>query len=1014
VLRIILRRFLTILITFYTFLVTHSFGLLPQVRTSHVLYGLKPALGRTAAAFSTKPDIFDACDTFMARHMGSQGKDRQAMLDAVGFKTMEDLIHSTVPKQIRNTTHMKLDEPLTESEALEKLKGIMGKNKVMKNYIGAGYYETTTPPVILRNVLENPGWYTSYTPYQAEIAQGRLNSLLNYQTMVAELTGMAMSNASLLDESTAAAEAMTMCYSLGGQKRKRYFVDERVNAQNIALVQTRGEALGLDIVVGKADKVDFTKEDFCGAMAQYPDTYGGINDWSAFNARAHASGVLTTACTDLMASVLVKPAGEMGFDMCVGSSQRFGVPMGFGGPHAAYLATTPEYSRKMPGRIIGVSIDSRGKPALRMAMQTREQHIRRDKATSNICTAQALLANMASFYGVYHGPKGLKKIAGRIHGMTASTAEALKAAGYKLENESFFDTLHVNVGAAGKTSKQIADAAVKVGANVRIISPTHVGISFGESITKADTIALLSAFGIKGELNAAPATKLGNMSRESRFMEHPVFNSHHSETRMLRYIKSLENKDLSLNHSMIALGSCTMKLNATTEMIPVTWPETANMHPFAPVDQTTGYMEMITSLNKDLAEITGFAAVSTQPNSGAQGEYAGLLCIREFHKSQGNGHRNICLIPASAHGTNPASATMCNMKVVVVKNLDDGNIDMEDLVSKADKHAANLGALMITYPSTYGAFEEGIRDIIDVVHSRGGQVYMDGANMNAQVGFTSPGLIGADVCHLNLHKTFCIPHGGGGPGVGSIGVAKHLAPFLPGHNVVPCSGEGTNVVMKTTGAVSGAPFGSAAILPISWLYIKMLGTKGLMESTGMAILNANYMAKRIEEGYEILFRGANGQCAHEFIIDLRDFKSYGIVEEDVAKRLQDYGFHSPTMSWPVGGTIMVEPTESEDKAEMDRFCNAMLSIRKEIEDVVTGAVLAKDSPLKGAPHTQDMVVADVWDKVYSRETAAFPAPWVKENKFWPTVGRIDNVYGDRNLVCSCPPVESYVEVEVDR
>lgn len=936
------------------------------------------------------------------------------MLDLVGFKTMEELIDSTVPKHIRNRKILSLDEPMSELQAVENLKAMMAKNKVMKNYIGVGYYETVVPPVILRNVLENPGWYTAYTPYQAEISQGRLTALLNYQTMVADLTGMAMSNASLLDEATAAAEAMAMCYSLGGQKRKRYFVDARLNPQNIALIETRGGSLGLDIVVGDANTIDFTKDDFCGAIAQYPDTYGGIEDWSAFNDRAHASGVLTTACTDLMACVLMKPPGEMGFDMCVGSSQRFGVPMGFGGPHAAYLATTTEYSRKMPGRIIGVSVDSRGKPALRMAMQTREQHIRRDKATSNICTAQALLANMAGFYGVYHGPEGLKKIAGRIHGMTASTAEALQAAGYKLENQTFFDTLNVDVSAAGKTSKQIADAAVKVGANVRIINDTHVGISFGESITKSDTMALLSSFGITGQPSVAPALALGNLERSSRILEHPVFNSYHSETRMLRYLKGLENKDLSLNHSMIALGSCTMKLNATTEMLPVTWPETANMHPFAPVDQTHGYLEMIASLNKDLAEITGFAAVSTQPNSGAQGEYAGLLCIRNYHQAAGNGHRNICLIPASAHGTNPASAAMCGMKVVVVKNMEDGNVDMKDLLAKADKHADNLAALMITYPSTYGAFEEGIIDIIDAIHTRGGQVYMDGANMNAQCGFTSPGHIGADVCHLNLHKTFCIPHGGGGPGVGSIGVAKHLAPFLPGHTVVPCSGEGDNVVVKATGAISAAPYGSASILPISWLYIKMLGAEGLMEATSMAILNANYMAKRIEEGYEILFRGANGQCAHEFIIDLRDFKSHGIVEEDVAKRLQDYGFHSPTMSWPVSGTIMVEPTESEDKAEMDRFCTAMLCIRREIEDVVTGVVLPKDSPLKNAPHTQDMVTADVWEKVYSRETAAFPAPWVKENKFWPTVGRIDNVFGDRNLVCSCPPVESYIEVEVER
>lgn len=971
---------------------------------------------RTSAAFSTaaKPaDIFDACDTFEKRHMGSRGKDRQAMLDVVGFPTMEDLIHSTIPKHTRKKNVLKLDAPLTETEALAKLKKIMSKNKVMKNFIGTGFYETTTPGVILRNVLENPGWYTSYTPYQAEIAQGRLQSLLNYQTMVVDLTGLELSNASLLDEATAAAEAMAMCFSLSGQKKMKYFVDERVHPQNIGLVQTRGEAMHVQVIVGKASEVDFTKEDFCGAMVQYPDTYGKLEDWNAFNARAHASGVLTTACTDLMALTLVKPPGEMGFDMAVGISQRFGVPMGFGGPHAAFLATTQEYSRKMPGRIIGMSIDSRGKPALRMAMQTREQHIRRDKATSNICTAQALLANMASLYGVYHGPKGLKNIAGRIHGMTCAFAEALIADGYKIDNtEAFFDTIVVDVGSKGTTSAAISKAAVKAGCNVRIIDETHVGISFGESITKTDTVNLLSAFGIKGaSLNTAPHTRFAGFERESRFMTHPVFNSHHSETQMLRYIKLLESKDLALNYSMIALGSCTMKLNATSEMIPVTWNETANMHPFAPVDQTKGYLEMIHSLNKDLAEITGFAAVSTQPNSGANGEYAGLLAIKKYHEANGQGHRDVCLIPASAHGTNPASAAMCGMKVVVVKNKDDGNVDMEDFMAKADKHKDNLSALMITYPSTYGAFEEGVMDIIKAVHKRGGQVYMDGANMNAQVGFTSPGHIGADVCHLNLHKTFCIPHGGGGPGVGSIGVAKHLAPYLPGHSVVPVSGEGKNVVVKTNGSVSGAPYGSAAILPISWMYIKMLGATGLMESTGMAILNANYMAKRLEAGYDILFRGANGQCAHEFIIDLRMFGSHGIKEEDIAKRLQDYGFHSPTMSWPVGGTIMVEPTESEDKKELDRFVDAMLAIRREIEDVVSGAVLIKDSPLKGAPHTQDMVTAEVWDKSYSRETAAYPAPWVKENKFWPTVGRIDNVYGDRNLVCSCPPVESYVEVD---
>ena len=673
----------------------------------------------------------------------------------------------------------------------------------------------------------------------------------------------------------------------------------------------------------------------------------------------------------------------------------------------------------MPGRIIGVSIDSRGKPALRMAMQTREQHIRRDKATSNICTAQALLANMAAMYSIYHGPEGLKQIANRIHGMTTVTADILEKNGYKIMNKNgFFDTIMIDVSTKGKTSLQIEQAAIAAGVNVRVINETTVGISFGEAITKNDVIALLSAFDVTNSatiLDTKPTRIMNiseNLQRKSEFLTHPVFNTHHSETQMLRYMKSLENKDLSLNWSMISLGSCTMKLNATAEMAPVTWPEVANMHPFAPVDQTLGYVEMINSLNKDLARITGFAAVSTQPNSGAQGEYAGLLCIRAYHASRNEAHRNVCLIPVSAHGTNPASAAMCGMKVVVVKSTEEGNVDMIDLKAKAEKYKDNLGAFMITYPSTYGKYEDTIKEIIDLVHGHGGQVYMDGANMNAQVAITSPGSIGADVCHLNLHKTFCIPHGGGGPGVGSIGVAAHLAPFLPGHNVIPCSGEGSNVVIKKDGAVSAAPYGSASILPISWMYIKMLGESGLRESTGMAILNANYMAKRIEDGYTILFKGTNGQCAHEFILDLRPFKEYGIVEEDVAKRLQDYGFHSPTMSWPVPGTLMVEPTESEDKAELDRFCDAMLAIRQEIEDVITGKMSISESPLKNAPHTMDMVYTDEWNKPYSRKTAAFPAPWVTpDHKFWPTVGRIDNVYGDRNLICTCPPLSAYETVE---
>jgi len=951
--------------------------------------------------------------------MGSQGVDKQVMLERVGFTSLDDLIDSAVPASIRLHKSLSMDVPMSESEALAKLKSIMTKNKVLKSFIGMGYYETLTPSVILRNVLENPGWYTAYTPYQAEIAQGRLQSLLNFQTMITDLTGLPLANASLLDESTAAAEAMAMCFSLQNQKKKKFFVDERCNPQNIALAVTRGEALGMDVTVGAVDRdLNLTSKDFCGVMVQYPDTYGTTRDWSAFTALAHSHGTMVVGCTDLLASTLIKPVGELGFDIAVGSAQRFGVPMGFGGPHAAFLATTSQYSRKMPGRIIGVSIDSRGKPALRMAMQTREQHIRRDKATSNICTAQALLANMAAFYGVYHGPEGLKKIARRVHGMAVVTADLLSSAGYKILNDgAFFDTLLIDVSSKGITSTSIQSRCISALVNVRIIDDVTVGVSFGEAITKQDTLNLLRAFGIshpEEQLNNSNRTYNvpAHLERESAFMTHPVFNTYHSETQMMRYMKSLEQKDLSLNWSMISLGSCTMKLNAAVEMAPVTWPEVGNMHPFAPVDQSIGYKEMIESLNKDLAEITGFAAVSTQPNSGAQGEYAGLLCIKSFHESRGEGHRNMCLIPVSAHGTNPASATMCGMTVVVVKSDENGNIDIADLNEKAAKHKDNLGALMITYPSTYGVFEEEIISIIDTVHKYGGQVYMDGANMNAQVAVTSPGRIGADVCHLNLHKTFCIPHGGGGPGVGSIGVARHLAPFLPGHPVIPCSGEGDNVVVKNTHTVSAAPYGSASILPISWMYIKMLGERGLLESTGMAILNANYMAKRLEDNYSILFRGKNGQCAHEFIIDLRPFKEYGVVEEDVAKRLQDYGFHSPTMSWPVPGTLMIEPTESEDKAELDRFCDAMLSIRREIQDVINGSIAVTDSPLKGAPHTMDMVYSDIWGKAYSRTTAAFPAPWITaERKFWPSVGRIDNVYGDRNLVCTCPPVSVYETVE---
>jgi len=960
--------------------------------------------------------IFSPCDTFTRRHIGPSESEQAEMMKFIGVSSLSELVDKTVPPSIRLTSPLKLDKPLSEVEALEKIRSIANKNKLMKNFIGMGYYDTVTPGVILRNMLENPGWYTAYTPYQAEISQGRLQSLLNYQTMVADLTGMAISNASLLDEATACAEAMSMTYSLCGQKANKFFVSSDVHPQSLALVQTRGGAIGLDIIVGDPSSVDFSNKDFCGALIQYPTTFGDICDYSDFTKKAHSGKAMVVAATDLMACTLITPPGEWGADIAVGSAQRFGVPIGFGGPHAAFMATSPKYARRMPGRIIGVTIDSRGKPALRMAMQTREQHIRRDKATSNICTAQALLANMAASYGVYHGPVGVKNIATRIHKMAVSTHMALEKAGYGVSKSPFFDTFTVNVSSKGTNSAKVAELANSCGVNLRIVDENTVGLSFGEAHSKNDIVSLLeTAFNISlAELESAASHVespdfdfIGKFGRSSEFMTHPVFNTHHSETQMLRYLKSLENKDLSLNTSMISLGSCTMKLNSTSEMIPVTWPEFANIHPFAPSNQWTGYKELIEMLNADLAEITGFAAVSTQPNSGAQGEYAGLLCIRQYHLARGDSHRKICLIPTSAHGTNPASAVLSGMKVVIVNSDSDGNVDLEDLKMKADKHKENLAALMITYPSTYGVFEEGIKDIVDYVHECGGLVYMDGANMNAQVALTSPGFIGADVCHLNLHKTFCIPHGGGGPGVGSIGVNSKLAPFLPGHPVIPTGGEGTGVVSKSHGAVSAAPYGSAAILPISWMYIKMLGEEGLKKATELAILNANYMAMRMDGSFDILYRGKHGFSAHEFIVDLRPFKQYGIVEEDVAKRLQDYGYHSPTMSWPVGGTLMIEPTESEDKAELDRFCDAMLAIRAEIEEIIQGKIKVDESALKNAPHTWDMCFKGEWKKPYSREKAAYPAPWVQANKFWPSVGRVDNVYGDRNLICSCPPMEEY-------
>ncbi|EJK45128.1 hypothetical protein THAOC_36273 [Thalassiosira oceanica] len=991
----------------------------------HVLSSASGNAARARTIHSTSvacADALDMADTFSRRHLGPAEEDTKVMLQSIGFDSFESLVNSTVPANILSGKELNLEPALSETEALKRIKSMADKNTVMKSYIGMGYYDTIVPNVILRNMLENPGWYTAYTPYQAEIAQGRLEMLLNFQTLCSDLTGLPMSVASLLDESTAAAEAMQMCFSLKGKKGKKnkFFVSQDVHPQTISLIQTRAAVIGIDVVVGEHSSSEVDSGEYCGAVLQYPNTYGAVESsgesYEEFTKRAHTGGAMVICATDLMALTKLAPPSSWGCDIAVGSAQRFGVPMGFGGPHAGFLSTSDKYSRKMPGRIIGVTIDSEGKPCLRMAMQTREQHIRRDKATSNICTAQALLANMAASYAIYHGPEGLKDISGRIHALARVAHRELGEAGFGVAEGPFFDTFIVDVSTKGMSADQVQAGAVAVGANVRVIDSNTVGISMGEGITREDLSALLSsAFGIASPDVSADVSLTEvdpSVAREADILTHPIFRQHHSETQMLRYLKTLENRDLALNHSMISLGSCTMKLNATSEMIPVTWPTFCNIHPFAPHDQVKGYHEMIEDLNRDLAEITGFAAVSAQPNSGATGEYAGLLAIKNYLEHKGEGHRNVCLIPKSAHGTNPASAAMAGMKVVVVENDDEGNIDIDDLSSKIEKHRENIAAFMVTYPSTFGVFEEKIVEICGMVHEAGGQVYMDGANMNAQVGLTSPGLIGADVCHLNLHKTFCIPHGGGGPGVGSIGVASHLAPFLPGHAIDPeASGKlcGSDLcVPKAHGAIAGAPFGSAAILPISWMYIKMNGHEGLKRATEVAILNANYMAARLTGAYDVLFVGRNGQCAHEFILDLRPLKAAtGVTEEDVAKRLQDYGFHSPTMSWPVAGTLMVEPTESEDLSELDRFCDAMLAIRSEIDDVGSGRVAIEDSPLRLAPHTMDDILNEKWDRKYSRETAAYPAPWIRANKFWPTCGRVDNVFGDRNLVCTCPPLEAY-------
>tara|TARA_R110000796_G_scaffold227766_4_gene344677 strand:+ start:38383 stop:41268 length:2886 start_codon:yes stop_codon:yes gene_type:complete len=960
---------------------------------------------------SRTPSLTDLeqTDAFLRRHIGPDAAEQQAMLDTLGVESLDALINQTVPQSILRKDLLNMQAPRSEAEVLGYLKGVASKNEIYTSCIGMGYHGTLTPTVILRNVLENPGWYTAYTPYQPEIAQGRLESLLNFQQISIDLTGMELASASLLDEATAAAEAMALAKRVAKSKSNLFFIDQDCHPQTISVVKTRAEAFGFDVVVD--DVADLEQHEVFGALFQYPNTWGEIRDLKPLIDIVHGQNGLACVAADLLSLVLLTPPGELGADVVFGSAQRFGVPMGYGGPHAAFFATRDAYKRAMPGRIIGVSIDTRGNRALRMALQTREQHIRREKANSNICTAQVLLANIASFYGVYHGPDGLKTIAQRIQRLTAILATALESRGITRQNQHFFDTLTFKVPG---NAADIVERARNARINLRLIDADHLGVSLDETSTRATVEALVTCF--TGDSQSPDLAALDDqvassglgipeaLRRQSAFMTHPVFNSYHSETEMLRYIKSLENKDLALNHAMIPLGSCTMKLNATTEMIPITWPEFGQLHPFAPLAQAQGYKIMIDELETMLREITGFDAICMQPNSGAQGEYAGLLAIRKFHEANGDEHRNVCLIPTSAHGTNPASAMMASMRVVLVSCDDQGNVDIDDLRQKAEDNAANLSCLMITYPSTHGVYEEGIREICDIIHKNGGQVYMDGANLNAQVALTRPADIGADVSHMNLHKTFCIPHGGGGPGMGPIGVKAHLAPYVANHPVVPLDGPN-----EENGAVSAAPWGSASILPISWTYIALMGAQGLRQATEVAILNANYLAKRLGEAYPVLYSGRNGRVAHECIIDIRPLKSAsGISEEDVAKRLMDFGFHAPTMSFPVSGTLMIEPTESESKAELDRFVDAMLTIRSEISRVEKGEWSAEDNPLHNAPHTLADITGD-WERGYSRQEAVFPQPWVAANKFWPSVNRIDNVYGDRNLFCACPPIEAYEE-----
>ncbi|MBK7289046.1 MAG: aminomethyl-transferring glycine dehydrogenase [Chitinophagaceae bacterium] len=950
---------------------------------------------------------------FIPRHIGPNEADTKEMLKKIGAGSLDELINNTVPPAIRMKDSLNIPAAMSEHEYLKHIKEVSLKNKVFTNYIGQGYYDTITPSVILRNVFENPGWYTQYTPYQAEISQGRLESLLNFQTMVSDLTALPIANASLLDEATAAAEAMAMFFnSLNKQdhiERAKFFVDAEIFPQTKDVLRTRAIPVGIEIVEGdyKTATIDAS---YFGAIVQYPNDKGSVEDYTAFIETVHAAGAYVAMATDLLALTLLTPPGELGADVAIGSAQRFGVPLGYGGPHAAFMSCKDEFKRNIPGRIIGISIDAQGNRALRMALQTREQHIKREKATSNICTAQALLANMAAMYAVYHGPEGLKNIAKRIALLTQTVAEAIEERGFDLVAKNFFDTITVKVN----DSSVIRTKAEQQRINLRYISNNLIGISLDETTDISDIYDLINCFenekdpvsfkiDEEAELHNIPNA----LSRKSKFLQHNVFNSHRSESQMMRYIKQLENKDLSLNTSMISLGSCTMKLNAASEMMPLSWAHWGKMHPFVPTEQALGYKFIVDELGKYLCEITAFDACSLQPNSGAQGEYAGLLTIKAFHEANGDKQRKVMLIPISAHGTNPASAVMCGMKVVVIKALENGYIDVEDLKAKATQYSNELAGIMITYPSTYGVYEETVKEITAIIHQHGGQVYMDGANMNAQVGLTAPGLIGADVCHLNLHKTFAIPHGGGGPGMGPICVKAHLEKYLPGHVSMVDGQQST-----ASGAVSAAPYGSASILLISYGYIRMLGNEGVKAATDYAILNANYMRARLDGAFDILYTNNNGQCAHEFIVDLRPFKKSAEIEaEDVAKRLIDYGFHAPTMSFPVPGTIMIEPTESEDKPELDRFCDALLSIREEIKMIEEGKADRKDNPLKHAPHTQAVVTADDWNHVYARQTAAFPLYYVTLNKFWPSVARVNNTHGDRNLICTCEPVESYMEVE---